>query len=247
MQTTWNYTALAPYYDRRAEYAPNAIDRLVEIAGLSRGDRVADIGAGTAKLTRPLVARGLRVHAVEPNDAMRAIGIENTRGADVCWSEGTGEQTGLPDHGYAMVFFGSSFNVVDRAAALREVARIAVVRGWFGCLWNHRDLDDPLQKEVEATITAHVPDYGHGVRREDQTAVIDDSGLFEAVDHVEARSVAPTRVEDYIDAWRSHATLQRQAGEAFDRVVDAIRRVLPPSGKISVPYTTRCWVARLRK
>lgn len=72
-----------------------------------------------------------------------------------------------------MVSFGSSFNVVERPAALREVKRIAVARGWFACRWNHRDLDDPLQKEVEATIVSLVPGYGYGVRREDQTAVIE--------------------------------------------------------------------------
>jgi len=72
LKTTWDYTELAAAYDRRGDYAPDAIDQLVELAGVSEGDLVADIGAGTGKLTRPLLDRRLKVHAVEPNDAMRA-------------------------------------------------------------------------------------------------------------------------------------------------------------------------------
>ena len=35
---------------------------------------VADIGAGTGKLTKLLTAQGLYVEAIEPNDTMRAYG-----------------------------------------------------------------------------------------------------------------------------------------------------------------------------
>ena len=55
---------------------------------------------------------------------------------------------------------GSSFGVVDRAATCREVARILEPQGWFACMWNHRDLDDPLQKEIESFIKASI----HGIR-----------------------------------------------------------------------------------
>ena len=53
---------------------------------------------------------------------------------------------------YHMTTFGSSFNVCDRQKALIESKRILVHRGWFACMWNHRDLEDPLQKEIESII-----------------------------------------------------------------------------------------------
>ena len=109
--------------------------------GCAPGKPVADIGAGTGKLTKELLKQGLTVKSVEPNAAMRAIGIQNTKGQSVTWSVGTGEETGLPTCSVYSAFFGSSFNVVNQSRALVEVTRILVPNGWFACMWNHRDLN----------------------------------------------------------------------------------------------------------
>ena len=119
----------------------------------------------TGKLARPLAERGLIVHAVEPNDEMRRRGLRNTEGLPVRWREGTGEDTGLVDRSVRAVTFGSSFNVVDQRAALRECRRVVEPGGWLCCLWNHRDLDDPLQARIEGNITAAIPGYQYGSRR----------------------------------------------------------------------------------
>jgi len=59
------------YVKYRPSYPPEAIDCLMEVCGLAFGMSSADVGAGTGKLTRLLLERGLAVYAVEPNDAMR--------------------------------------------------------------------------------------------------------------------------------------------------------------------------------
>jgi ubiquinone/menaquinone biosynthesis C-methylase UbiE len=128
-EVTWDYSELAAHYDKRADYADAAIDAVIALAKPSVNRPLADIGAGTAKLTRPLLARGFTVHAVEPNDEMREVGRKNTEGQAVTWSVGTGEATGLEDAAYDLVTFGSSFNVTDRAATLTECARILRPRG----------------------------------------------------------------------------------------------------------------------
>jgi SAM-dependent methyltransferase len=245
MQTTWDYSALAAHYDSRADYAASALDRALTGMMLSRGDRIADVGAGTGKLARPLAERGLVVHAVEPNDEMRTRGIRNTRGLPVTWREGTGERTGLDDASVKAVTFGSSFNVVDQRTALREARRIVQPHGWFCCLWNHRDLDDPLQARIEAIIRRAISDYDYGSRREDPTPVLTLSGLFEGVQAFSAGfQVQMTRVA-VLDAWRSHGTLARQAGAKFDGIVEAIGRELHED-VVPVAYTTRGWYARFR-
>jgi ubiquinone/menaquinone biosynthesis C-methylase UbiE len=248
MNTQWDYTALADAYLKRPDYAEAAIDAMLAIMGARRGDKICDVGAGLAHLTKMLAVRGMDVTAVEPNDAMRANGIERTKSlTNVRWHEGTGEHTGQPPHGFDMVTFGSSFNVCDRPAALEETRRILKPRGWFACMWNHRDLDDPIQMQIEAKIRETIRGYSYGSRREDQTAVIGASGLFGSVVHLDSRVVHEQTIEECVEAWRSHATLQRQAGAAFGDVVAGIKQYLLSLNvrTLRVPYSTNIWVAQL--
>jgi len=241
--TDWDYSALAAHYDSRADYAPDAIDSAISAMGLSRGDTVADVGAGTGKLARPLAQRGLVVQAVEPNAEMRTRGIRNTGGLSISWREGTGEETGLGDRSVRAVSFGSSFNVVAQEATLAECRRIVGPRGWFCCMWNHRDLDDPLQARIEAIIRRSIPCYQYGTRREDPTRVLADSRLFEDVQPFSSNFAVTMTRDAVIDAWRSHGTLARQAGPAFGGIVEAITAEVKTDA-VAVPYTTRGWYAR---
>lgn len=247
MKTEWDYSDLALSYLKRPDYADEAIDNILRITGIKSGNSVCDIGAGVAHLTLMLAARGMRVTAIEPNDAMRKGGMKRTCGVqEVTWREATGERTGQPDATFDMVVFGSSFNVTDRLAALKETHRILKPLGWFACIWNHRDLNDPIQSGIEDVIKNVIPDYQYGSRRADQTSVIIESGLFDAVQPVEGYVRHAVSLDDCINAWRSHATLHRQAGEKFNYVADAIALFLKKTGKsiIEIPYKTQGWIAR---
>lgn len=247
MKTEWDYSSLAASYLKRPDYSVAAIDEMVSVTGVVPGDPVCDIGAGVAHLTLQLLRHKLIVTAVEPNDAMRALGIKRTKAlAGISWHEGTGEATGQPSGSFALTTFGSSFNVTDRAAALRESARLLRRGGWFVCMWNHRNVDDPTQRRVEEAIRAEIAGYDYGTRREDQTAIIDASGQFGQVHRIEGGVEHTQSLADCIEAWRSHATLQRQAGDRFPAVIDRISAVLAAAGDpIRVPYTTRMWLARV--
>jgi ubiquinone/menaquinone biosynthesis C-methylase UbiE len=246
-KVTWDYTEHAPHYDKRADYSGAAIRRLVQEIGCEPSRPVADIGAGTGKLTKELLRHGLSVCSVEPNEAMRAIGIANTQGKSATWSVGTGEATGLPANSVYAVFFGSSFNVVDQSRALSEACRILVPRGWFACLWNHRDLDDPVQQRIESIIKSSIPSYSYGSRREDPTNIISTSGRFSGVRSIEGSFVWRMPKSDVIVAWKSHATLKRQAGSdsVFDGIITEIASYLDELPEIlDVPYTTRIYFAQ---
>src|SRR3954470_3852152 len=63
------FADVADDYERgRPGYPAGAITAI----GLPAGAKVADVGAGTGKLTRALLAGGLDVVAVEPLDGLRA-------------------------------------------------------------------------------------------------------------------------------------------------------------------------------
>ena len=247
MKTDWNYSQLAKSYLKRPAYSGDAIDWMLELAKLSAGDRVCDVGAGVAHLTIPLAERKFAIDAVEPNNEMRALGIKRTATfANVTWKEGIGEQTGMADDAFKLVTFGSSFNVTDRPRALQETARILKSRGWFVCMWNHRDLNDPLQSDIENIISSMVAGYGYGTRREEQAEVIEASGLFDTSKSFETRIVHKVPTLDWLEAWQSHGTLERQAGDQFPQVVDAISKRVEETGQdyLELFYNTRVWAAQ---
>jgi ubiquinone/menaquinone biosynthesis C-methylase UbiE len=250
MKTEWDYTTLAEAYVKRPDYARSAVGALLKVCGLEQGRPVCDVGAGVAHLTLHLAAHGLEVSAVEPNDEMRRIGKARTATlGNVVWYEGMGEKTGRPDGAFDAVTFGSSFNVTDRTAALLESWRILKPGGWFACLWNHRVLDDPLQQEIEAIIRKAIPAYDYGTRRQDQRPILEASPFFGEVVLIEGKVVHKQSVADCIEAWRSHGTLQRQAGAQFAGIIDAIAACLGgrKQDTVEVPYLTRIWAAPVVK
>ena len=247
---TWDYTSLAHTYAGRPPYAESVIDEIVALTGVEAGDRVCDIGAGTGHLSVHLIGRGLLVDAVEPNDAMRAVGHERLADAPVEYFDAQAEQTDRPDGAYPLVTFGSSFNVVRTGPALAEVARILKRPGWVAIMWNHRDLDDPLQTEIEATIASRISGYDYGVRRGDPTADVEASGRFHAPRRIEGSVRHEVDADEWVEAWTSHATLARQAGDQLERIVDEIGALVARAqdGRtLTVPYTTRCWVAEVKE
>jgi hypothetical protein len=150
----------------------------------------------------------------------------------------------LPTSAFRLATFGSSFNVVDQARSLAEVYRILEPHGWVACLWNHRDLHDFTQAEVESLIRKEIPEYQHGSRRQDPTPVIAAPGFFGPVCTIEERFAVDVSTKDYVEAWRSHATLQRQAGERFRAIISKIESAVGQFATLSVPYFTRIWYAQ---
>lgn len=230
MKTEWDYTDLAEAYLKRPDYAQSAIDQMLEKAGVRKGSLACDVGAGAAHLTLKLAEAGLQVSAIEPNDAMRSNGIKRTEQyKNVQWYEGVGD-------------------VCNRQEALIEVKRILKDAGWFACMWNHRDLNDPLQKEIEDILKAEIENYSYGTRREDQTDVINQSGLFNEVVYIEGTVIHEVLAEDFIEGWKSHGTVHRQSKDKFDLINAKIRDVVEAKGQeyIKIPYTTRIWMAQVR-
>lgn len=143
----------ARFSDRAADYAsarpgyPQAvIDAILD--GFAR-PVVADLGAGTGISARALGDAGARVFAVEPNAEMRSrIGVSER----VTPIAGTAESTPLAAGSVDIVTAFQAFHWFDRAAALREAARVARPRARFAAVWNHRNRDDAFVRAYERVI-----------------------------------------------------------------------------------------------
>lgn len=249
MKTEWDYSELAESYQSRPDYSEYAVNALLSVAKTKQGDLVCDIGAGVGHLTLMLKKHNLVVTAVEPNEAMRSIGIQRTANCNgVRWFDGTGESSGQNSESFDLVTFGSSFNVCNRGQALVESARILKGGGWFACMWNHRNLADEIQSRIEQIIMKYLPSFNYGSRREDQSTIIKSSGLFKNPIHIDSEIVHEQAISEVVNAWRSHATLQRQAGKQFLNIIRDIEESLSHlnSDTISIPYTTNIWLAQLK-
>ena len=158
-----SFGAAADVYERgRPPYPAAAIDWLIP----AHAARVADVGAGTGKLTRQLRERGLDVIAVEPSAGMR----EQLRRAvpEVPVVGGTAEQIPLADGTVDVVLVAQAWHWFDPERAVPEVARVLAPGGRLGLLWNRRVEDEDWVAELSTVIGSrgtpgsgrHFPDIG---------------------------------------------------------------------------------------
>ena len=120
------------YVAGRPDYPAEIVEWLV---GDARA--VADVGAGTGKLTAALVGPGRDVVAVEPDAGMLAALAREVPAARPL--QGTGEAVPLPDASVDAVVYGQAWHWVDVPAAAAEAARVLRPGGVLGLVWNVRD------------------------------------------------------------------------------------------------------------
>ena len=246
MSLDWDYTTLAATYDDRADYDSELIKEVSYKHGLMEEEIVLDLGAGTGKLTKELIKQRNSVIASEPNYSMRTKGMENIKSEKCRWISSAAESIDLPDNYVSSVWFGSSFNVVNHDKMFLEYKRVTKIGSWITCLWNHRDLDDPIQKEVESIFKSSIDNYQYGSRRQDPTSIIENSKLFEKIESYASNFEVLMPVSSYVEAWKSHATLRRQCKDEnhFISIIRAVSDLLSDKKSLKIPYTTRLWTER---
>lgn len=129
--------AAGSYEAGRPEYPFDAVAWMLE--GLPVGARrIADVGAGTGKLTRTLLAApGAEVVAVDPDPAMLEALRAATPGVPAL--VGTAEELPLPDASIDAVVLGQAWHWVEPVAASAEIGRVVRPGGVLGLVWNVRD------------------------------------------------------------------------------------------------------------
>ena len=194
-----------------------------------------------------LLERSCKLVSVEPNDAMREEGKKFINSPDITWVKAVGDETNLDSGVFDGVTFGSSFNVLDRDLAIKEAHRLLKDKGYFACMWNHRDLSDPIQNRVEDIIEDFVPNYDRGTRREDQKPfLLKYKDLFTNILYVEEDFDFFQTKENYINAWKSVSNkywdLETKEGiDLFNKIFDKVKSSLPDD--FNIRYTTRLWIA----
>jgi SAM-dependent methyltransferase len=227
----------ADAYERgRPEYPAEAIDLVAGL--LPERALVLDLAAGTGKLTRPLLAAGLRVVAVEPVAEMRAA---LPAGAEAL--EGTAEAIPLADASVDAVTVGQAFHWFDGDAALTEIGRVLRPGGLLALLWNRRVDEDPVNQAIEDLVgpyRAATPSHRSAAWREAFSRTrafspLEAEAVFENVleqdaDGVEARVGSISFIASLDPAERS-------------RVLERARAIAG-SAVVTIPYRTEVLTCR---
>lgn len=246
-----DFTELAKFYKNRPGYSRVVLECLKNHVFNTVGEgKVADIGAGTGKLTENLVSIGLGGFAVEPNDAMRAEASKNMWGGGN-WSEGCAEATGLEDNCVNWALMGSSFHWADSELAVKEFYRILVPGGFFTAIWNPRNIESSeLHRRIEEVVYAEVPTMkrvssGKSISTEEMKTKLLTGGYFKDILFVEAPHVEVMNKERYMNTWKSVNDIQVQAGEeGFRRILEKIGTIISEFDEIEVPYCSRSWTVQ---
>lgn len=230
----------------RPGYSPEFVAVLARALGIGPGARIADVGAGTGKLTRELVAAGFDVVAVEPLPGLR----ERLRAVlpAVEALDGTAEALPLAGASVDAVVCSDAFHWFDGVRAVAEFARVIRPGGGLALTWNHeRDEDDPppWQTELKALIEGTRPAHPSFTEDQGRGAVVDSPSFGEL-------TLTEVQRDHHTDRKRLLAQIASMSWigslPAAERR-DVLRRagaILTGHGvqDVIVPLRTTIWVAR---
>lgn len=248
-----DFTGLAENYSKyRPAYSESVLTALLSLVGKPVAEiDASDVGAGTGIWSRMLAQRGCRsVVAVEPNDDMRAAGVQDSAELAIEWRQGTGEDTGLNSESKDFLSMASSFHWVDFEQGLQEFARVLRPHGRFTALWNPRYIEaNPLLVEIEDKLREFAPNLkrvssGRSGITETLSERLNASSLFDDVVYLEGRHVAQQTPEHYLGVWWSVNDIRVQAGEeAFRAFMAYVEERVRGLEFIETTYLTRAWSA----
>lgn len=228
-----SFARVADSYERaRPTYPEEAVRWLV-------GDEprdVVDLGAGTGKLTRVLVALGHRVTAIEPLPEMLEHLPAAAPGASAIL--GTAEVIPLPDASADVVTSAQAFHWFDHEVALPEIARVLRAGGRLALVWNTRDDHEPWVGELSRVIGSETIEHG------DVEEPIVTSGLFGALEQATFPSVQRLDRSLLRDLVLSRSYCASRPPEEREPVLAEVDRLFDEhavEGSIELPYVTECY------
>jgi SAM-dependent methyltransferase len=232
------FADVAAAYERaRPGYPQGAVEWLV---GDEPAD-VVDLGAGTGKLTRALVALGHRVVAVEPLDEMRAQLEAAVPGARAV--AGKAESMPLPDASADVVASAQAFHWFDHDDAMPEIGRVLRPDGRLALVWNSRDDRDPWMARLSAIIG------NESIQESDVVPILEESGLFRWVETARYSFEQVLDRDRLLDLVLSRSYLAKLPPAEREPVLDAVGHLYDetagPEG-VRLPYVTDCFRAERR-
>ena len=152
---------VAGYVKYRPSYPDAVIEFMTAELGLTPNAMIADVGAGTGKLTALFLDHGNRVFAVEPNeDMLAAAQMLLGDSPDFYPIAATAEHTTLPEQSVDFITAAQAFHWFDHARAKVEFRRLLKPGGWVLLIWNEWRQDTPFLQAYQGIVKQYSVDYG---------------------------------------------------------------------------------------
>jgi SAM-dependent methyltransferase len=228
-------------------YSEQLAGPFVELAGVSSGQRVLDVGCGPGALTAELVERlgAAAVSGVEPSGSFAEAVRERLPGVDI--RVGQAEQLPLADDSFDAALAQLVVHFMrDPVQGLREMGRVTRPGGTVAaCVWDHAGDRGPLAAFWTA-VRAVDPDADDeagrpGAREGDLARLFGEAGLAD----IQATTLTVRVRHASFDEWWGRFTLgvgpagayvARLTAEQRDALREQCRRLLP-AGPVEVAAT----------
>jgi SAM-dependent methyltransferase len=254
------FGAVAEIYDRaRPAYPAAAIDGLFAHAGLTDGDVVLEVGAGTGTATRQLAERGLGVVAVEPSAEMAAVGARSCAPYGAVGFVIAEFERWTPPRRFPALVSANAWHWIDADSRYALAAAALQPGGTLACLWTLPDwsrcsLRDELRAvyasaapELEPRFPMH-PGSDPGELAGDWAAEIAAAGELFTEPRIEWVHWSVTRSADaYVELLGTHQDHILERPGRRDALMAAVADTIDRSGApITLPTTTRLCLAQRR-
>ena len=230
----------ADYEAARPDYPFEAVAWMPEL--LPHGShRIADVGAGTGKLTRVLAeSPTAEVIAIDPDALMLAALREAVPGVPTF--HGTAERLPLPVASLDAVVLGQAWHWADPVGASAEAGRVVRSGGTLGLIWNTRDSRVDWVRRLTEIMHASAAEI---MLAEGGPTIAAPFGALEAQEWEWARPMTRAQLHRMADS-RSHLiTASDDERRRIHTEMDALLDELGVVGEASIdlPYVARAFRA----
>ena len=231
-----SFGSVAAAYDRgRPGYPREAVEWLLGPTPVT----VLELGAGTGKLTETMVSLGHDVFATDPDDKM--LDILSERLPEVRATVGTAEQIPTSDSSVDVVVVAQAFHWFDLDKALPEIVRVLRPGGRLALIWNHFDTRIPWVKRLQAALGDPPSTEGEAVA----VKVVDDSGLFSAIDDTTFKQWQTINKESILDLANSRSVVSTLPDDERNARLAAAKGLYQEYDRgmdgMQLPYITHCY------
>lgn len=237
------------YSKSRPAYPQILIDFLFENS-IKEDSVIADVGAGTGIFTKQLSKFNNQIFAIEPNDDMFSSLENNLKEyKNIKTLKGSAEEIPLSNKSVDFICAAQSFHWFNKEKFKNECRRVLKENGFVVLIWNVRDEDTALVKEIDLINRKYCKNYkgfSSGLKIEKESFCDFFEGDFIAKNF---RNDIPFTVENFIKRNLSSSFSPKESDENYSLFINELKKLsekYKTDGIVTLPNITKCFIGKVK-